>query len=111
MKLPLRVTLRHMESSPALEEVIRARADKLDETYSLIRCAVVVESPHHHARNGTLFTARVSLTVSGAEIAVTHEPHEDPYTAVRQAFEAARRRLSVRRRRRRAPVRRERLRL
>lgn len=105
MKLPLRVTLRHMKPSPALEEAIRVRADKLDGTYSLIRCAVVVESPHHHAKKGRLFSAHVSLTVAGAGIAVTQDPHEDPYVAVRQAFEAARRRLagSVARRRAKRP--------
>ena len=93
MKLPLRVTLRHMDASPALEEDIRARVKRLDETWPLIRCSVVVESPHHHAHKGRLFTANVSLTVSGARIAVTHEPDEDPYVAVRRSFDAARRRL------------------
>lgn len=102
MKVPLRVTLRHMEASPALKEVIRDRVEKLDEKFPLIRCSVVVESPHHHARNGRTFTANVSLTVSGAKIAVTHEPHEDPYAAVRMAFEAAGRRLGEKFDRRRA---------
>lgn len=102
MKLPLRVTLRHMEASPALEELIRGRVEKLDATYPLIRCSVTVESPHHHARNGRMFTAHVSLTVPGAAIEVTDEPDVDPYVAVRAAFEAARRRLAERYARRRA---------
>lgn len=94
MKLPLKVTLRHMDPSPALEEEIRSRVTRLDETYPLIRCSVVVESPHHHANKGRLFTAHVSLTVSGASISVTHEPDEDPYVAVRRSFDSARRRLA-----------------
>lgn len=102
MKLPLRVTLRHMDASPALEELIRGRVEKLDAAYPLIRCAVTVESPQHHARHGGVFSAHVSVTVPGAAIEVTQEPHEDPYVAVRQAFDAAKRRLAERYGRRRA---------
>jgi len=114
MKLPLRVVLRHMDPSPALEEEIRARVSRLDETYSLMRCSVVVESPHHHAQKGRLFSAHVSVSVPGASFVVTHEPDEDPYMAVRRSFDAARRRLAgnLARRRgkralRRAPVHRD----
>lgn len=96
MKLPVKVTFRHMEASPALEEIIRARVKKLDAAYPLIRCDVVLEAPHHHARRGRLCSAHVSFTVPGAAFAVTHEPHEDPYVAVRLAFEAARRNLARR---------------
>ena len=102
MKLPLKLTFRHMPSSPALEEAVRTRAEKLDEAHPLTRCEVVVESPHRHARNGRLYTARISLTVPGAEVAVTNEPDEDPYVAVRLAFEAAKRRLEERLEKRRA---------
>ena len=102
MNLPLRVTLRHMGSSPALEELIRGRVEKLDATYPLIRCAVTVESPQHHTGHGGVFTAHVSVTVPGAAIEITQEPHEDPYVAVRQAFDAAKRRLAERYARRRA---------
>lgn len=96
MKLPVKVTFRHMEASPALEETIRARVQKLDATYPLIRCDVVLESPHHHAHRGRLYSAHVSFTVPGAGFAVTHEPHEDPYVAVRQAFEACTKQLAER---------------
>ena len=102
MKVPLKVTLRHMDPSPALEEAIRERAGKLDEVHRLVRCEVLVESPHNHNRNGRAWVARLTLTVRGAEPVVMHEPDEDPYVAVRRAFAAARRRLDARTSRRRA---------
>ena len=99
MKLPLQVTFRHVDRSPALESRINELASRLDR-YSgqIMACHVTVESPHRHAHQGALYDVRIDITVPDQEIAIhgTHprdHSHEDPYVALRDAFRAARRQL------------------
>ncbi len=108
MRLPLQITYRDMLPSEAVDRVIRERAERLDQFCDRITsCRVVVESRHHHRRQGTLYHIRIDLTAPGDEIVVSresalHKTHEDIYVAIRDAFDAARRRLEdyVRRHRR-----------
>jgi len=99
MQLPLQITFRHMEPSPAVEAHIRERAEALDRFYSRIMgCRVVVEASAHRQRQGNLYHVRVDLTVPGREIVVKRDPpehhaHEDILVAVRDAFDATRRQL------------------
>jgi ribosome-associated translation inhibitor RaiA/cold shock CspA family protein len=99
MQLPLQITFRHMESSPALEERIRERAEELERFFGrVMSCHVVVECRHPRRHQGNLFQVRIDLRVPGHEIVVGRDPgadhaHEDPYVALRDAFEAARRRI------------------
>src|ERR1039457_2134192 len=47
MKLPLQITFRHMEPSPALEERIRKLMSRLDKfSAHIMHCHVVVEDPY-----------------------------------------------------------------
>jgi cold shock CspA family protein/ribosome-associated translation inhibitor RaiA len=88
-----------MASSPALEARIRERAEELERFFARITfCRVVVECRHLRRLQGNLFQVRIDLGVPGRKIVVGHDPgadhaHEDPYVAVRDAFDAARRRL------------------
>lgn len=92
MQLPLQITFRHMDSSPAVEAAIRKRAEKLDRfSDRIMACRVVVEAPHQHQRKGKLYSVRIDLTVPGEEIPVTREgpenhAHADIYVAIRDAF-------------------------
>ncbi len=110
MQLPPQITFRDMEPSPAVEAKIRERAGKLDEYYDrIMSCRVVVEAPHHHRRQGNLFHVTVDLTVPSGELVVNREPskrhaHEDVYVAIRDAFNAAQRRLADYARRQRRDV-------
>jgi ribosomal subunit interface protein len=105
MELPLQITFRGFPQSDALAERIRERVDALNEQFGRITsCHVVVDAPHHHHRKGRLFQVRVELGVPGEEIVVSageeaHE-HEDVYLAVRDAFDAVKRRLGEHRDRR-----------
>jgi hypothetical protein len=85
-------------------------------------CRVIVEAPHRHHHKGKVYEVRIDLTVPGGEIVInhaptrlsalklseardsekelieTHEPskhaaHADVYVAIRDAFNAAGRRL------------------
>lgn len=99
MAVPLQVTFKGMESSPALEARIREKAARLEHfERDILRCHVTIEAPHHHHRTGRIFRARVEVFVPRGEIVVTRErpqdhAHEDPYVAVRDAFDAAVRQL------------------
>jgi ribosome-associated translation inhibitor RaiA len=96
MEVPLQITARGFELTPAIEDAIRKRADKLDHRGGgrVTGCRVVIERPHAHHHKGSPFDVRIDLTVPGAELAVTHEPHEDLYVALRDAFEAAGRQVA-----------------
>jgi len=99
VQVPMQLTFRHMPPSAALEDDIRERVRRLDDVCDrLIRCRVLVEAPHHSHHQGNLFHVRVELTVPGREIVVNREPeqhhaHEDAHVAIRDAFDAAARRL------------------
>jgi cold shock CspA family protein/ribosome-associated translation inhibitor RaiA len=110
MRLPLQITFRHMEPSPALEARIRELAERLDKfSADIMHCSVIVEAPPKHQHQGGLFEVRMDLTVPGSEIAIRRShpirhSHEDPYVALRDAFRAARRKLEDYERERHAPA-------
>lgn len=117
MQLPIQISFRNMESSPAVEARIREEAEKLSEFYdNIIGCRVMAELPHRHHNRGKRFHLRIDLTVPGGEIVVNHEPslhhslqqtddeelpkvrevdapHKDAFVAIRDAFKTARRQL------------------
>ncbi len=99
MQVPLQITFRQMAASPALEARIRQRAEELEQYCDRITaCRVTVEAQHHHHRQGNLFQVSIDLVVPGREIAVgrgqgLNHAHEDAHVAVRDAFDALRRRL------------------
>lgn len=110
MQIPLQITFKNMESSPAVEDAIRERAAKLEKIYPRITsCRVVIESPHRRHQKGKLFAVRVDMTVPGEEIVVSRDPgrngaYEDVYVAIRDAFDAAKRELQDHARRFRGEV-------
>lgn len=94
MQVPVQITYRNMASSAALDEAVRDRVAKLEQFYARpISCRVVIEQPARHQRRGKEFVVHVELTVPGSEIAVNRGHHEDVYVALRDTFDAARRRL------------------
>lgn len=108
MNTHLRITYRRMEPSEALNEAIREEAEKLERFHGRITaCHVTVELPHRHHRRGRHFRVRVELLVPRGALVVgrdraLHYQHENPFVAVREVFQAARRRVQdhVRRQRR-----------
>jgi cold shock CspA family protein/ribosome-associated translation inhibitor RaiA len=110
MKLPLQITFRHMEPSPALEARIRELAARLDRfSAHIMHCHVIVEAPPGHPHQGGLFEVRIDMTVPDKEIAVRRShpmrhSHEDAYVALRDAFRAIRRQLEDYERERQGPA-------
>jgi cold shock CspA family protein len=102
MQTPLELKTRNLTLTEAEADEIRDRAARLDHFYEKItRCRVTVEGPGPHHRKGPV-QVRVDLTVPGSEIVVTHQSGEHLNEAVKEAFNAAGRRLEdyVRRTRR-----------
>jgi ribosomal subunit interface protein len=96
MQLPLQITVRDIPQSPALDELIREKAAKLETLHSRITsCRVVVSSEGRHRVHGRPIAVRVDLRVPDHEIVVTREHHEDAYVAVREAFEDTARQLQA----------------
>ncbi|HUC10863.1 MAG TPA: HPF/RaiA family ribosome-associated protein [Stellaceae bacterium] len=110
MQVPLQITFRHMDSSEALAARISERAAELDRFFDrIISCRVAVEQQSARHQQGNLFHVRIDLNIPGREIVVGRDPaahraHEDPYIAVRDAFDAARRLLEDHVRERRGDV-------
>jgi cold shock CspA family protein/ribosome-associated translation inhibitor RaiA len=88
-----------MDSSPAIEARIREKAALLERFSDRITgCRVIVEKEHRHRHKGNLFRVRIEIDAPGKALAVTHtgprdHAHEDVYVAIRDAFNAAVRRL------------------
>jgi cold shock CspA family protein/ribosome-associated translation inhibitor RaiA len=95
MEKPLQIVVRGMEHSAALESAIREKALKLEEFYPrMIGCHVSVEKPHRHRHQGEAFEVRIDIHLPGkVEVAVNRQHAEDVYVALRDAFDAAKRRL------------------
>lgn len=99
MQIPVDITFKEMVKSDALEGRVREWVDKLERVYDrIVRCEVLIETPHRRHRNGRQFHVRVRLTVPGGEIVASHDPgpdeaHEDAYVALRDTFIAVRRQL------------------
>jgi ribosomal subunit interface protein len=94
MELQLQITTRELAGSQALEDKIRDKAEKLAKLYDhIVSLHVVVDSPERRHHKGKLYNCRIHLLIPGDEIVVTHESDVDPYVSVRDAFDAAKRRL------------------
>lgn len=94
MQLPLQITYRGMQSSAAIDAAVREKAAKLEHFHPrLVSCRVVIEQPAKHKRQGKQFAVHIDLKAPGGEIAVNRDHHEDVFVALRDAFDAARRKL------------------
>ncbi len=109
MAAELQITFRNIDASESVERKVRERASELEQFFDrIIACHVVIEGPKRR-RQGDLYRVRIDLTVPGKKIVVKrspneHQAHEDIYVAVRDAFDAARRRLEDHMRRMRGDV-------
>ena len=99
MELPLQVTFHHVARSDAITEKVRQRAQSLERFFDTIQsCRVVIEAPHRHHEKGNQYHVRIEVSVPGQQLVVTsgadeHHAQTDVYVAIRDAFDAMRRRL------------------
>ena len=97
MDIPLQITTRNIELSEPVKEDLRKRTMKLNTFFSrIIRCRVTVEVPHRYKKqdlNAVEYNVRIDMTVPGKEIVIKKRPDRDLDIAVREAFDAAKRKL------------------
>lgn len=110
MQIPMQITFRHMDTSPALEAKIRERAAELERFHPhIMGCRVVVEQEHSRHHQGNLYRVVVDITVPGHELVAgrtpsQHQAYEDAHVALRDSFDAIRRQLEELSRRQRGDV-------
>ncbi len=94
MEIPVQITAHDFRLNPTVESEIRDKAAKLEMYYDRItRCRVVIEAPVGHHRHGGPYNVRLDVTVPGSELVVNRQADEDLTVAIRNAFDAMRRRL------------------
>lgn len=94
MKLPVDIRFVGTEPSPAVEATIHARVAHIDRSCPEITAwRITVEQESRHQQQGRPFRVRVDVTLPGQELAVTRVHDEDVHIAVREALDAAHRRV------------------
>lgn len=110
MQVPMQIAFLHMEPSEAVKALVEEKVAWLEQSYGRItRCRVVLEAPHRHHRHGNHYQVHLDLSVPGGDIVVNRErpqrdSHQDLYSAIQDAFDAARRQLEEFARRHRREV-------
>jgi len=93
MQVPLEISTRLIQLSPALEADLHKRASRLERYYDRITsCRIALERPSNHHHEGGPYRVRLDITVPGAELVAAKEA-EDLNTAIRDAFQAAERQV------------------
>ena len=90
------ITFHGLSPSEELRQEIRDRVAWLEEFYPpLMACRVRLRVPHRHHSHGRHMHVTIEMTVPGhPPLVITHEPSlQHARVAIREAFEAARRRL------------------
>lgn len=93
MKANADVVYRDFDASPALNDVIYKKIEKLHRySDSILHSRVVLDAPHKHKHKGKHFRASIELGLKGSPISVSQD---DPsvHVAVRDAFSALERKL------------------
>jgi cold shock CspA family protein/ribosome-associated translation inhibitor RaiA len=100
MQVPLDISYEDLEGTPSLQARIEREASKLERLSDRITaCHVALIGRSGRCRHGDLFQVRIRISSPGrADVVVDRNPgadhaHEDPYVAIRDAFNAARRGL------------------
>ena len=108
--IPTTIVSRGVEPSEALRAAARRQVERLERfAGDILACRVAVESVERRHRQGRRFNASVHVVMYGCELDAGNEPaldprYEDPYCAIADAFDAARRRVQDRVRVRRGEV-------
>ena len=89
------ITYHNLDTSPALNEDISKRLNKL-ERYSndIHHIRIVVDSPHNHKHKGKSFHIAIEISLNGSRNPI-HISQDNPsiHTAVKNVFESTERQL------------------
>lgn len=99
MALPVNITFRDIDPSPAVEARIHDRAKRLEKfARRATSLQVTVAAPHQSGHKGTLYQFTLELRMPKKDIVVKqgdspNHAHEDVYVAMRDAFAALERQV------------------
>lgn len=94
MNFLLEIAARDFDLTEANKADIHKYAEKLGAAYDrIIRCRVVVEALRHREHKGLFYNVKVVVTIPGTELVIKHKPNEDFHLAVKDSFNAMRRKL------------------
>ncbi len=87
------VVYRDLDESQALTSIINKKLQKLSRFSTQIQHSrVVLDSPHKHKHKGKLYRASIELGIKGSPVTI-HQDDPSIHVAVREAFNAAERKL------------------
>ncbi|ABD80861.1 HPF/RaiA family ribosome-associated protein [Saccharophagus degradans] len=93
MKPNADVVYRDLDTSPALNDVIYKKMEKLHRySDSIIHSKVVLDSPHNQKHKGKLYRASIEIGLKGHPLTVSQDA-PNVHIAVRDAFAAAERKI------------------
>ncbi len=106
MPFPLQIQFLELPQSDAVEAKARQKFEGLERFCDrILTCHVWIEKPLGHHRRGPLYDVQVRLTVPGEELVIVDQPPaDDVFVAIRNAFDATRRKLQDYERRHRAKL-------
>lgn len=100
MEIPLEITYREAAKNDLLEDLIRAKAPRLEEIQEdIVSCRISVERVQGHQRSGSPYRIRIVMCIPpDKELVVSPKPgaeeaSEQLKTTVNRAFEAMRRQV------------------
>lgn len=96
-----KVVFRGIDHSPAVEEAVHKRLEKLERfSEDIHSLRVVLDSPHKNHHKGKVYHVGIEAVIPNHDIVVTNDQHdnhshEDIYVALRDAFNALERRIKA----------------
>ena len=100
MDKPVEVHFHGIEKSDAVEAKVREKVEKLHRHFErMTHCRVVLEAPHRNPAKPKVYQVKIEVGIPGRkDLVITHEregahANDDLGLAVRDAFEAAVRRI------------------
>ena len=89
------ITYRHMPHSAVLDDKIVELSGKLQHLQPRITSIhVTVDELNRNQEQGRVFEVRLDVKAPNAELVANHQRHEDPYVAMRDAFDAVERQIT-----------------
>jgi len=84
--MQISTTFRDMPPSPALQAAAERWVARLEQVFDrIVACHVAIEKPHRHHLHGSPFQVNITLTVPGANLAVTNQLNQDATRPRRRA--------------------------
>lgn len=97
--IDLKIQYLGFAESNAVSAVVWDYVENLEKFYNqIMSCHVIISYPHRKQHKGGIYHVKIRMHMVGADIIIDKEPemnhaHEDVYVAIRDAFDAAKRKV------------------